>query len=47
MLEDYNILIKDLTPKLSNGKEYIRVAVRNIEDNKRLVLAFKKYFSSI
>ena len=47
MLEDYNILIKDLTPKLANGKEYIRVAVRNIEDNKRLVLAFNQYFNSI
>lgn len=37
------ILIKDLTGKIQNGRQYIRVAVRSEEDNDRLVSALKKY----
>ncbi len=36
-LLERNILIKDLTGKISNGKQYIRIAVRNNEDNDKLL----------
>ena len=39
-LLDYNILIRDLSVKLGDDK-YIRIAIRNKEDNDRLVAAFK------
>ncbi len=42
LLEE-NILIKDLTGKVGNGKQYIRLAVRTEEENKKLVEALKKY----
>lgn len=32
-----NIFIKDLTKKVGDGKQYIRLAVRNEEDNERLL----------
>lgn len=44
LLVEHNILIKDLTAKLNKaGKtgEYVRIAVRNSEDNDRLVQALK------
>lgn len=34
-----DILIKDLSAKVTNGKQYIRVAVRNEEDNLKLIEA--------
>ena len=43
MLNEQNILIKDCsTKKAFNGRSYIRVAVRNNEDNDRLVAGLKK-----
>lgn len=36
LLED-NILVKDITSKVNNGKEYLRVAVRTKEENDLLV----------
>lgn len=39
MLLVHNILIKDLSSKV--GKQYIRIAIRNTEDNDRLIEAFK------
>ncbi len=42
LLEE-NILIKDLTGKAGNGKQYIRLAVRTEEENTKLVEALKKY----
>ena len=36
-----NILIKDLTGKIHNGKHYIRLAVRGEEENRRLVEKLK------
>ena len=36
-----NILIKELTGKIQ-GKEYLRIAVRNTADNNRLIEALKK-----
>lgn len=41
LLQD-NILIKDLTEKIGNGKQYIRIAVRTSEENDRLIEAFEK-----
>ena len=32
-LLEKNILIKDLTTKIGNGKQYIRLAVRTVEEN--------------
>lgn len=42
LLEE-NTLIKDLTGKVGNGKQYIRLAVRTEEENRKLVEALKKY----
>lgn len=39
MLLVHNILIKDLSSKV--GKQYVRIAIRNTEDNDHLVEAFK------
>ena len=37
-----DILIKDLTPKVGNGKQYLRIAVRDEADNARLIEALKR-----
>lgn len=41
LLVKYDILIKELTTK-TNGKNYLRLAVRNTEDNDKLLEALKK-----
>lgn len=41
LLLEYNILIKDLASKM-NGKQYLRLAVRNTEDNNVLIAALKE-----
>lgn len=41
LLLNYKLLIKDLTAKLKNG-QYVRIAVRNAEDNAQLINALKK-----
>lgn len=41
-LLEKNILIKDLTEKINNGKQYIRIAVRDDEDNAVLVSLLKE-----
>lgn len=42
LLNDHNILIKDCsTKKVFDGRNYIRIAIRNREDNSRLVEALK------
>ena len=41
LLVEHNILIKDLSPKME-GKQYLRLAVRNTEDNEKLVAALKE-----
>lgn len=38
-----NILIKDLTSKIGNGKQYIRLAVRSEEDNRYLMQFLREY----
>lgn len=43
LLKDYNILIKDCSSKKSfEGKNYIRLAIRGREDNRRLVKALEE-----
>ena len=43
LLINYNLFIKDLSSKIKlENKQYIRVAVRNEEDNARLVDALRK-----
>ena len=37
-----NIFIKDLTKKVGDGKEYVRIAVRNEMDNALLVKVLKE-----
>lgn len=46
MLICHNMLIKELSAK-TNGRSYLRLAVRNTEDNDRLVLAMKDEVSKI
>ena len=42
LLRDYNILIKDCSPKLGfNGRQYVRIAVRGKADNFRLIQVLK------
>jgi histidinol-phosphate/aromatic aminotransferase/cobyric acid decarboxylase-like protein/choline kinase len=41
LLLKYNLLIKDLSAKISTG-EYVRLAVRNREDNDRLLAALQR-----
>lgn len=45
LLIKYNLFIKDLTPKISNGREYVRIAVRDDYDNALLVNALKEIFN--
>ena len=43
MLKKYNILVRDCSDKQGfDGKQYMRIAVRNHEDNIRLITAFKE-----
>ena len=43
MLDKYNILIKNLATKnFFNGKNFIRVAIRNEDENNKLIEAMKK-----
>ena len=44
LLIKYEILIKELTTK-TNGRNYLRLAVRNTEDNNMLIKALKKELS--
>lgn len=45
-LLESNILIKDLSQKLNNGKQYIRLAVRRREENQYLIQLLKIYMES-
>ena len=43
LLADYEIMIKDCNSKnYLKGKNYIRISIRNSEDNDRLIAAFKE-----
>jgi len=48
LLNKYNILIKDLTPKIKDTKkQYIRICVKNTEDNNKLLVALNNIFKEI
>lgn len=40
---DRGILLKDLSTKVHNEKQYIRVAIRDIKDNEKLIGEFRKF----
>jgi histidinol-phosphate/aromatic aminotransferase/cobyric acid decarboxylase-like protein len=43
MLKEHNILMRDCSGKGGfDGKQYMRIAVRNHEDNTKLIEALKK-----
>ena len=44
LLVKHNLLIKELTTK-TNGKNYLRLAIRNTEDNDTLLEALKMELS--
>lgn len=46
MLLKYNLFIKDLSGKMG-GKQYLRLAVRNTQDNDKLIAALKKELEAI
>ena len=43
LLSEKEIFIKDLTPKINDGKQYIRLAIRKEADNDRIIEAFKAF----
>ena len=43
LLSKKEIFIKDLTPKINDGKQYIRLAIRNEADNDRIIEAYKAF----
>lgn len=48
LLDKYQILIKDLSSKIKDSKkQYIRIAVRNTEDNNKLLIALRNVFKEI
>lgn len=42
LLSKYELFIKDLSNKIQDGHEYIRIAVRNDDDNAKLISALKE-----
>lgn len=44
LLLKYNLFIKELTSKIGNGNEYIRLAVRTEEENIRLLQAIREIY---
>ena len=42
LFKNHYLLIKDLTSKLHDGKQYIRIAIRNDVDNNKMIEALKK-----
>lgn len=43
LLRQYDLFIKDLTPKMKRpGQQYIRLAIRNIQDNEKLLAALRE-----
>ncbi len=44
LLNEYSILIKDMTDQIHNGCQYIKIAIRNDIDNERLLEALREIF---
>lgn len=47
LLIKHNILIKELSTKTTNGRNYLRLAVRNTDDNDALITAMKVELESV
>ena len=45
LFKNHYLLIKDLTSKVHDGKQYIRIAIRNDADNNKMLEALKKEFN--
>ncbi len=45
LLVKHNLFIKDLTSKIRDGKQYVRLAVRKKEENEMLIEALKNIFT--
>lgn len=45
LLNEYNILIKDMTNQIDNGRQYVKIAIRNDEDNEQILQALKETLS--
>ena len=41
LLAKHNLLIKDLSEK-TGGKQFVRLAIRNMNDNEKLIAALKE-----
>lgn len=37
----YNMLIKDISEKIGNGKQYVRIAIRTQEENDKIIQVLK------
>lgn len=44
---EHNLLIKDLSSKIVGGSQYVRIAIRNADDNGKLINALKLVFSRL
>lgn len=44
LLIDHNILVKDLTKKIDNNRQYVRIAIKSNEENNILIKALKEIF---
>ena len=44
LLINHNILVKDLTEKIDNNRQYIRIAIKSNEENNILIKALKEIF---
>lgn len=41
VLIKYGILVKDMTDRINNGRQYIKIAIRNDDDNQKLIIALR------
>ena len=46
LLTQHNILLKDMSDRVRNGRQYIKVAVRNEQDNHKLIMAMNSSLSN-
>lgn len=45
LLANYNILVKDMSDMIHNGRQYIKIAIRDDTDNAQLLYALKCFFA--
>ncbi len=44
LLNEYSILVKDMTNQIDNRNQYVKIAIRNDADNRKIMDAFKAIF---